>query len=107
MLKGFLLEKVEDADFKNENSFHQFFITTAQKLQSIFLPQIKFLVVLHKLLHLNKNEGVDFKCNNRFFKYQSKTTQTRYFEFQVWEGLILYKTLQFQKFDSVKSMFNQ
>ena len=42
----------------------------------IFLSQILAFLFLHKILQLDKLEGIDFKYNNSFLKFCRKNTQT-------------------------------
>ena len=62
--KTLLLEKLEDTDFKYDNSIFKFQPKNTQIRHFWF--QIHAFLFLDKILSLDKFEGADFKYENKF-----------------------------------------
>ena len=76
--------KLEDADFKYNNSFTIHgpkYANKALLIPFFVVAVVVVVVVLFNFWYLDKLEGADFKYGNSFFEFQSKNTQKGNFYF--------------------------
>ena len=100
------IDTFQGADFKYDYSFlknlEQKHLKKAFLVKNTlirhFLSQIQAFLFLHKMLQLDKFEGIDFKYHNSFLKFQRKNTQVRYFWCQN-QAFLFPKILQLHKLE--------
>ena len=61
--------------------FAKFWLKSTEIRQ--FLSKFQSFFILHKALHLDKFQGVDFKYDNKSSKLQSKNPKIRHFQTQL------------------------
>ena len=67
---NFAIDKLENANYKNGNRFPKLLSKTPK--YGIIGSKFKNSNILHETLQLGKLDGVDYRYENHFWKFQSK-----------------------------------